>query len=529
MKTTLHYAIMGLPLLMVGDNLLTMAFSPQQRRVTNVMRTTHRIPGRLPLSEHHHDSSRLSMSSDEESPPSSANTELEGRLERTDLKGATRMLKEGNWDLTRETYRKIFYAVEERTRQENIDASQVNMRALEQEQLQRLMEYPLESPARMEMTDLYQTLQTKNELQVFGACGNSPIGPNKHLPAEGSKIVTPNLLETITGLSMVALTPQPTNSLLLAGVGLALLEGLTSVVTGIDINVLIIATLLFALLDQVLVSGAVFETAIKIVQPNVNQKILRHEAGHFLCAYLLGCPVEGCVLSSWVALKDSRFGGRQNAVSAGTSFFDPELSAQVNGKQPLSRSSIDRYSIIVMGGIAAEASYFGRADGGAGDEMALVQFLSNINPRGGGALTWTPESIKNQARWGALQAVLLLRQYQPSYDALVDALERGGELGDCIYAIESAAKENNLQPLQQPLGYILDDGLYGSWSKVMPTPMETDSAPTTSMSSTTEIVTETSAAPAQADLESSEKQLQEYRKMMEEKLKDIDEQLNNLE
>jgi hypothetical protein len=94
--------------------------------------------------------------------------------------------------------------------------------------------------------------------------------------------------------------------------------------------------------------------------------------------------VEGCVLSSWAVLKDAPpFGGRQTAVRVGTSFFDPELSAQVNGKQPLSRSSIDRYSIIVMGGIAA--SYFGRADGGAGDEMVLlVQFLSNINPCGGG-------------------------------------------------------------------------------------------------------------------------------------------------
>jgi hypothetical protein len=109
---------------------------------------------------------------------------------------------------------------------------------------------------------------------VFGACGNSPNGPNKHLPAEGIKIVTPNLLETITGLSLVALTPQPTNSLLLAAVGLALLEGLTSIVMGIDINVFIFATLLFALLDRVLVSGAVFETSIKIVQLNVNQKIL---------------------------------------------------------------------------------------------------------------------------------------------------------------------------------------------------------------------------------------------------------------
>ena len=86
--------------------------------------------------------------------------------------------------------------------------------------------------------------------------------------------------------------------------------------------------------------------------------------------------VEGVVLSTWTALQDGRFGGRSTrAVSAGTSYYDLDMSEQILGVKPLTHDSIDRYSIIVMGGIAAEALEFGRADGGAGDEDALVRIL----------------------------------------------------------------------------------------------------------------------------------------------------------
>ena len=50
----------------------------------------------------------------------------------------------------------------------------------------------------------------------------------------------------------------------------------------------------------------------------------------------------------------------------------------------------------------------------------------------------------------------MLREYKPAYDALVETLERGGALGDCIYAIEEAARRHNLEPLKQPLGYIVE-------------------------------------------------------------------------
>ena len=402
--------------------------------------------------------------------------------------------------------------------------------------------YPPVSPARMEMTEMYNTLRLAGSLNVFGAASDV-----ENLPAQGSKLVAPTTLESATGMSMVSLTPKPTNTLLYAGGALAVTEGILSVSTGIDLNFLVATTLLLAFLDKLLVNGAVFESFARVLKPEYSQKILRHEAGHFLCAYLLGCPVEGYVLSSWEALQDTRFGGRSTSVSAGTSFFDPELSEQMNGLKPLSRKSIDRYSIIVMGGIAAEALNYGRADGGAGDEMALVRFLSSLNPKAGKAVTWDSEMIRNQARWGAMQAVLLLKQYSVCYDALVKCLERRGSLGECVYAIENAARNNDLTLPKQPMGFIVDSGLFGEWKEYDNKSLEQANNPSISIKSNTlRQKPTTSMKPMGAtsytnsdqgspdsiledDISSSGEFLDKYREIMTQKLADIDERLNELD
>lgn len=438
-------------------------------------------------------------------------------LSKANLKGASKILQSSEINVTKDRFLEIFNAIEERTKE--AEENNINKRVAEEGSINLgAMEYPPTSPARTEMTEMYKLLKSTGQLTAYGAAADGKY------PALGAKNVTPILLEKITGLSMTSLTPKPTNTLLLAGVALAVLEGIVSVGTGIDLNFMIFATLFIAFLDKLLVNGAVFETATRIFMPEYTDKIRKHEAGHFLCAYLLGCPVEGCVLSTWAALNDARFGGKRTTVNAGTSFFDPNLSDEINGRKPLTRSSIDRYSIIVMGGIAAEALNFGIADGGAGDEMALVSFLSNLNPRSGGAMTWNIDSIKNQARWGALQAVLLLREYRACYDALVDALERGGELGECVYAIETAIKENGLPSVaEKPLGYIVDQGLYGEWMTDLPATTSTtpDTKPTTSIEETKEL--------SASSIEEEVLSLEELKKRMEDKLKEIDSKLDKLE
>jgi hypothetical protein len=44
--------------------------------------------------------------------------------------------------------------------------------------------------------------------------------------------------------------------------------------------------------------------------------------------------------------------------------------------------------------------------------------------------------VQLQARWAAMQAILLIREHEASYKALCIALEEGSKVGDLILAIE---------------------------------------------------------------------------------------------
>mmetsp|Transcript_4886 Transcript_4886/g.12259 ORF Transcript_4886/g.12259 Transcript_4886/m.12259 type:complete len:573 (+) Transcript_4886:164-1882(+) len=456
--------------------------------------------------------------------------------------------------LTQAQIQRIFDAIEVATTES--DDNTVNKRAIEDANIVSAsggsIEFRSLDRVRDQMTKLYNLLREEGMLNAFGAIGRPPPSPMQMsalptpdgpiYPTSGSKIITPKLLEEITNIDMVSLTPQPTNLLLYGGAALAVIEGIASLYYGINFNLLVVCTILLALMDQLLVSGAVFETALRIAKPEMTSRITKHEAGHFLCAYLLGCPVEGVVLSTWAAIADSRFGGRSSrAVSAGTSYYDLDLSEQISGMKPLTRESIDRYSIIVMGGIAAEAVEFGRADGGAGDEEALVRFLRSLNPRSSNAVsTWNPDLIKNQARWGATQAVLLLKEYKPCYDALVDALERGGELGQCVVAIEEAAAREGLGWLHKPLGVVLEEGEFGKWAEIGEEKsgnggttdlISGDMSQSNSNGASTMLIDKTAGVPTYGEdsITSTEEFLKKYRDVMEKKLASIDEKLEEMD
>ena len=145
---------------------------------------------------------------------------------------------------------------------------------------------------------------------------------------------------------------------------------------------------------------------------------------------------------------------------AGTVFHSPAIEALRDGREARD-ADVDAAAIVLMGGIAAEALVRGSAEGGLEDERALETLITTQHAqrrkrraeeqmRGSGgdsaldaALDVSDETaeaeVRARARWAAASAVLLLREYRRSFDALCEALEAGQSVGECASAIEGAA------------------------------------------------------------------------------------------
>ena len=78
---------------------------------------------------------------------------------------------------------------------------------------------------------------------------------------------------------------------------------------GIDVRYSLAAVGLALLTDSIAFGGAIAESAARALKPAYKTTVREHEAGHFLAAYLLGCPIEACLLDVWKAATDRRFSG----------------------------------------------------------------------------------------------------------------------------------------------------------------------------------------------------------------------------
>lgn len=145
-------------------------------------------------------------------------------------------------------------------------------------------------------------------------------------------------------------------------------------------------------------------------------RVIRHEAGHFLVAYLLNIPIDRYSLSAWEAMKQGQQG------RGGVQFDDRQLAEQLR-QGTLTAQTINRYAMVWMAGIAAEELEDDIALGGTDDRQQLRLILSQLRPQ----VTDTAA----RERWATLQARTLIDRHRDAYDALVEAMSERLSVAEC--------------------------------------------------------------------------------------------------
>ena len=157
--------------------------------------------------------------------------------------------------------------------------------------------------------------------------------------------------------------------------------------------------------------------------PSHRQRIIRHEAGHFLAAYFLGIPITGYTLTAWEAWRQKQPG------LAGVNFDTESLftEALVDGD---SRLILDRCCTVWMAGIAAEELMYEQSQGGGEDRQKVKQALLVFG--------YQERQSQQKERWAILQATELLQKYWQSYEALIVAMTDRASVEDCCRVIQGA-------------------------------------------------------------------------------------------
>ena len=153
------------------------------------------------------------------------------------------------------------------------------------------------------------------------------------------------------------------------------------------------------------------------------QRLLCHEAGHFLVAYCLEIPVKDYSLSAWEVLKQGETG------MAGVQFDLSQVEADCSRWQTRPQS-LERWATVWMAGIAAEKLMYGNSTGGEGDQQQLrAAFRAAGLP---GAQLPLKES------WAFLQAQTLLQNHQQAHEQLQQALAERRSVAECYQCLAQA-------------------------------------------------------------------------------------------
>ncbi|XP_015624146.1 uncharacterized protein [Oryza sativa Japonica Group] len=183
----------------------------------------------------------------------------------------------------------------------------------------------------------------------------------------------------------------------------------------------------FGAARQVYFGGGVRNLILDTIGHNLSQKyrnrVIQHEAGHFLIAYLLGVLPKGYTITSL----DTFIKKGSLNVQAGTAFVDFEFLQEVNSGK-LSATMLNKFSCIALAGVATEYLLYGYAEGGLADIGQLDGLLKGLG--------FTQKKADSQVRWAVLNTVPALRRHKKARSQLAEAMSSGKSVGSCIGVIE---------------------------------------------------------------------------------------------
>ncbi|KAF2950247.1 uncharacterized protein [Oryza sativa Japonica Group] len=170
--------------------------------------------------------------------------------------------------------------------------------------------------------------------------------------------------------------------------------------------------------DLVYFGGGVRNLILDTIGHNLSQKyrnrVIQHEAGHFLIAYLLGVLPKGYTITSL----DTFIKKGSLNVQAGTAFVDFEFLQEM----------LNKFSCIALAGVATEYLLYGYAEGGLADIGQLDGLLKGLG--------FTQKKADSQVRWAVLNTVPALRRHKKARSQLAEAMSSGKSVGSCIGVIE---------------------------------------------------------------------------------------------
>ncbi|MCS7226841.1 MAG: hypothetical protein NZ821_07615 [Gloeomargarita sp. SKYB31] len=140
-----------------------------------------------------------------------------------------------------------------------------------------------------------------------------------------------------------------------------------------------------------------------------SERVLHHEAGHFLVAHLMGIPIEDYTLDSWSSWRRG---------------YPPTEAGVQFGTVPL--SLWPRCPVVWMAGVAAEEWLYGDARGGVLDQEQALRHLEGFPPA---ERPW-------RLRLAQREAQVLLQNHAAAYWALVEAMRQRKSVAECVATIE---------------------------------------------------------------------------------------------